>query len=173
MLGASKDTPRVVAKLIKSSHVKWPNLLPIAILYKRLVELTGTILADPGQDQERNRGSILHDVVCRQLGMKSWKDDGQFPDVTEQLLEIKLQTATTIDLGLVCPDHEETLADSPEIRHCDVRYAVFYATRRGGNVSLDHLVLTTGAKFFQIFRQFKGKVRNAKIQIPLPRDFFD
>lgn len=37
---------------------------------------------------------------------------------------------------------------------------------------LDHLVLTRGADFFSFFQRFEGKVVNAKLQIPLPRDFF-
>jgi hypothetical protein len=33
--------------------------------------------------------------------------------------------------------------------------------------------LTTGESFFTRFTQFQGKVLNKKLQIPLPRDFFD
>ena len=77
------------------------------------------------------------------------------------------------DLGLVCPNQTETLADSQEMRHCDVRYVVFYGTIIKAAVRLDSFVLTTGAEFFSFFKQFGGKVRNSKLQIPLPRNFFD
>jgi len=53
-----------------------------------------------------------------------------------------------------------------------VRYAVFYGTAAAREVRLDHLVLTRGADFFSFFQRFEGKVVNAKLQIPLPRDFF-
>jgi len=97
--------------------------------------------------------------------------------VRNQLLEVKLQTSPTIDLGLVRPASEEPL-DVPKIgltqvRHCDVRYAIFYARTDGAEVTLTHVYLTTGAAFFTRFPQFQGKVLNKKLQIPLPSDFFD
>lgn len=166
------DTPNVIANLIKAKHSGWPNFLPIKDVFARLKGLLGTEVRDPGRDQERNRGGELHNVVSRQLGLLSWHDDGQFPDITEQLIEVKLQTASTIDLGLVCPDHTEHLADSTEFRHCDVRYLVFYGTSLNGTVRLDQFVITTGAGFFSYFRQFGGNVKNSKLQIKLPGDFF-
>ncbi|MNR59042.1 hypothetical protein D3C85_1802010 [compost metagenome] len=57
-------------------------------------------------------------------------------------------------------------------RHCDTRYAIFYAVTDGKMVTLTHLFVTTGEMFFTRFRQFGGKVINGKLQIPLPRDFF-
>ena len=60
-----------------------------------------------------------------------------------------------------------------QIRHCDVRYAIFYANIAGKSVTFTHFFLTTGEAFFSRFPQFQGKVLNAKLQIPLPADFFD
>jgi len=74
---------------------------------------------------------------------------------------------------MVCPDSTEVITDLPGFRHCDVRYAVFYGAVIGGKVRLDHLVVTTGADFFTFFRRFGGRVKNSKLQIPLPRGFFD
>ena len=99
-------------------------------------------------------------------------DTGSFPDVVEQLLEVKLQTAATIDLGLVSPSDTTPLEFLPGVRHCDVRYAVYYGTIIGREVLLEHLVLIRGADFFSYFQRFEGRVLNAKLQIPLPRDFF-
>jgi hypothetical protein len=59
-----------------------------------------------------------------------------------------------------------------QIRHCDVRYAVFYGTADGKNVKITHLFLTTGEAFFSRFPQFGGKVLNKKLQIRLPSNFF-
>ena len=92
--------------------------------------------------------------------------------MTEQLLEVKLQTAATIDLGLVSPDDMTPLEFLSGVRHCDVRYAVYYGTILGSEVRLDHLVLSRGADFFTYFQRFEGRVINAKLQITLPRDFF-
>ena len=153
------------------------ELLTIHSLFHSLIELLGKSFTDRGHDQERNRGAELHRLVCQCLGYRSYQDDGQFPDVRHQLLEVKLQTSPTIDLGLVLPTSSEPLdippIDETQVRHCDVRYAVFYATNAGGQVTLTNLFLTTGELFFSRFPQFQGKVLNKKLQIPLPGDFFD
>ena len=156
----------------RSLTVDFNGFLPIEALFQQLLKLSGKRLSDPGLDQERNRGAALHRVVCATLGMAEYADTGSFPDVLEQLVEVKLQTAATIDLGLVSPDDVAPLEFFPQVRHCDVRYAVFYGTVIGNEVRLDHLVLTRGADFFSFFQRFEGKVVNTKLQIPLPRDFF-
>ena len=162
----SRTDTRNVATTVRGT---W---LPIKKLYKNLQTILGTTIRNPGIDQERNRGAALHEAICKCLN-NSWSDCGQFPDVPDELLEIKLQTAPTIDLGLVCPDSTERIAALPDFSHCDVRYAVIYGTIVAAGVRLDHLVLTTGADFFTFFRRFEGKVKNAKRQIPLPACFFD
>ena len=153
------------------------RLLSIGELFKRLRTLLGTTFADAGFDQERNRGTQLHRLVCQRLGYSEYREDGQFPDIRNQLLEVKLQTSQTIDLGLVRPDSKEVLdvpcIEGEQVRHCDVRYALFYATIEDGIIALTHIFLTTGASFFARFPQFKGKVLNKKLQIKLPVDFFD
>ena len=154
------------------------TLLPISTLFSRLRSLVGASFPDRGRVQERRRGGDLHRLVCRTLGYSTFADHGQFPDVPHQLLEVKLQTSPTIDLGLVSPDDHAPLVDVPKIsgrqlKHCDVRYVLFYADTDGTTVTLTHIFLTTGQAFFTRFPQFQGKVRNKKIQIPLPADFFD
>lgn len=152
------------------------ELRPILEIFDRLSPLVGQTFLDPGMDQERNRGAALHSLVCQALGYSRHEDTGQFPDVKHQLLEVKLQTSPTIDLGLIEPSSEDLLdvqkLGATQPRHCDTRYALFYATTDGKTVTLTHLFVTTGEKFFTRFRKFGGKVINGKIQIPLPRDFF-
>jgi hypothetical protein len=152
------------------------TLLPIKTLFERLRQLIGQQFLDIGIDQERNRGAGLHRLACTALGFVSYRDDGQFPDVRNQLLEVKLQTSPTIDLGLVRPDSEDAI-DIPrltgrQVRHCDVRYAVFGGTTDGVRVTLSHVILTTGEGFFGRFPQFGGRVLNRKLQVPLPATFF-
>lgn len=151
-------------------------LLPIAEIFSRLSPLVGTSFADPGMDQERNRGAALHRLTCEYLGYSRYEDKGQFPDLHHQLLEVKLQTSPTIDLGLVLPSSEDPL-DIRQLgqhhpRHCDTRYALFYAKTDGTRVTVTHLLVCTGADFFTRFPRFGGRVTNGKIQIPLPRNFF-
>jgi hypothetical protein len=164
---------------LSSSPTDYPTnqtLLPIKTIYERLASLLGQEFPDPGYDQERNRGSALHKFVCKTLGYNNYRDDGKFPDICNQLLEVKLQMSPTIDLGLVSPNSESPLdipkINGKKIRHCDVRYALFYATTDGKRVRLTHLYVTSGEYFFLRFPQFQGKVLNKKLQIPLPADFF-
>src|SRR5207244_13175760 len=127
-----------------------------------------------GLDQERYRGEALHRLACTIIGLGQYADRGQFPDILSQVLEVKLQTAPTIDLGLVSPDSSAPAElAGPGIRHCDVRYAVAYGERiELTRVRIRYVVVTTGADFFQEFRRFEGLVLNAKLQIRLPREFF-
>jgi hypothetical protein len=152
-------------------------LLPITEIFERLSTLVGRTFDDPGTDQERNRGAALHKLVCKALGYSRHEDNGQFPDVRHQLLEVKLQTSPTIDLGLVLPNSTDALDMRKLVNHlprqCDTRYALFYARTDGKSVKLTHLFVSTGADFFTRFRRFEGKVINKKLQIPLPKDFFD
>jgi len=152
------------------------SLIPIGEIYSRLSPLVGQSFADPGTDQERNRGAALHSFICKFLGYSRYEDMGQFPDIRHQLLEVKLQTSPTIDLGLVLPSSEDHLdirqLGNHHPRHCDTRYAMFYAKTDSISVTLTHLFVTTGADFFTRFRRFEGNITNGKIQIPLPHNFF-
>ena len=185
-LVSEQDTPPMLPYVrsgatfaISTSPVDEPEsgaVLPIREIFERLSTLVGLSFVDPGMDQERNRGAALHRLICERLGYSRYEDKGQFPDIRHQLLEVKLQTSPTIDLGLVLPSSEGHL-DIRQLgdhhpRHCDTRYAMFYATTNGIHVTLTHLFVTTGADFFKRFRRFEGKVTNGKIQIPLPRSFF-
>lgn len=162
-----------------SSPVDKPEsgtLLPIGEIFQRLSPLVGQSFSDPGMDQDRNRGAALHSLICKYLGYSRYEDTGQFPDVRHQLLEVKLQTSPTIDLGLVLPSSEDHVdieqVGGHHLRYCDTRYAMFCAKTDGMKVTLTHLFVTTGADFFTRFRRFEGNVTNRKIQIPLPRNFF-
>lgn len=153
------------------------QLFQIQVIFDKLTPLIGQKFPDRGHDQERNRGSDLHRLVCQALGYTNYQDNGQFPDILHQLLEVKLQTSPTIDLGLVVPDSIDALdvqtMNQQQVRNCDVRYALFYAKTDGREVELTHVYLTTGKSFFSRFPQFQGKIINRKLQIALPCRFFD
>lgn len=175
LVSSSADLARVGATPV--SYPTTGEILPIKTAFSRLSALLGERFRDSGHDQERNRGAALHASVCKALAYRSFQDDGRFPDVRHQLLEVKLQTSPTIDLGLVRPDSTDPL-DIPKVagqqlRHCDVRYAVFCAEISDGHVRLTHVIVTTGEAFFSRFPQFQGAVLNKKLQIPLPRGYFE
>lgn len=194
-LVSQKDSDRLIPFLNESVNLsngispvadpRGNELLPVETVYRKLSKLIGTQFADAGVDQERNRGAGIHRHVCRRLGYREYRDDGRFPDLRHQLIEVKLQTAPTIDLGLVSPNSEELIdlpklqvADGDEtkeaaIRHCDVRYAIFYGEIMDGIVTIMHFFLVVGKDFFKRFPQFQGNVLNEKLQIRLPNDFFE
>lgn len=183
----SEDTQNIKDFLIKNSslaNLTTPtdapiadNIFSISDVCEKLKTIVGSRIKDRGFDQDRNRGAELHRLVCQHLGYSSYQDNGQFPDILNQMIEVKLQTSPTIDLGLVLPNSilplRNITINSRTIRHCDIRYAVFYGKILDGEVEITHLSLTSGEKFFDRFSQMLGKTVNKKIQIPLPRGFFD
>ncbi|MEO8873655.1 MAG: restriction endonuclease [Candidatus Kapaibacterium sp.] len=186
---SSKDTAKfrsllssgTKAKKIVGSPLRNPtseDLLSIKEVYSRLKSLVGKTLAYSGAAQERNRGALLHESVCLALGYSSLEDNGRFPDVTSQLLEIKLQLSQTIDLGLTKPDStqnlEEIALNGRKISPADIRYALFGAVwlEHHKTVRLENLYLVTGADFFKFFKQMMGKEVNRKLQIPMPISIF-
>jgi hypothetical protein len=172
LLASTEDTANVKKVIEENRKSTWRGLLPIQSVHRKLLSLVGTTIVDRGKDQDRNRGAALHRSITKCLGLPRYKDSGQFPDIFEQLLEVKMQTASTVDLGLVCPDDTSHLSSDIQLRHCDVRYAVFYGSIEGGLVHLKSFVLTTGENFFTVFQRFEGRITNKKLQLPLPYDFF-
>lgn len=129
-----------------------------------------------GALQERNRGGHMHSKLCQTLGYPSSEDNGQFPDIKNQLLEVKLQTSPTIDLGLHSPadtTSAEIIYEGNVIRHCDVRYIIFSATIDDGMATINGIAIGNGADFYSRFPQFGGKTINRKLQIPLPWNFYN
>ncbi len=153
------------------------NLYSIADLAKKIFPIIGKSFDHLGFDQERNRGGELHRIISKQLGYKVHLDNGKFPDIRHQLLEVKLQTSPTIDLGIALPNSTKYL-DMPDIanskiKHEDIRYVIVYGQVVGEKVIISNVYLTTGRDFFKRFTQFQGKVTNGKLQMLLPENFFD
>jgi len=160
-----------VLKAKPNEHPKKGDILPIQNVFDRLAPLIGVKFIDSGIDQERNRGGTLHRLICKQLGYSVTVENGQFPDILNQLLEVKMQTSPTIDLGLICPNSASPLSikiNQKNISPRDVRYAMFYGSIAENMVTLQNLYIVNGEQFFDFFPQMEGKVVNKKIQIPLP-----
>jgi hypothetical protein len=153
-------------------------VLSIQELYNRLKQLEGKEFNYSGAIQERARGAVLHKAVCEALGYKIYEDDGRFPDITAQLLEVKLQTSQTIDLGREMPNDMKPIANlklgERTVRPSDIRYALFDAERTDGykTLRIKKIYLVTGADFFKYFGLMKGKGQNKKLQFPLPKSMF-
>lgn len=151
------------------------QLMRIAELYEKLTPIVGQSVSYIDATQERNRGAELHALICSHLGYSHYEDDGFYPDITNQLLEVKLQTSPTIDLGRHSPEDGKTILCIGEtcFQSKDIRYAIFDGQVHENSILLRHLNLVTGTDFSSYFPLFQGKVTNTKIQLPLPSDFFD
>ncbi len=176
-LVSSIDTASLMIAMHNGENQFFKDLLPVELAFVRLKPLLGTLIENPGADQERNRGWALHKLVSKQFDLAKAEDDGQVPDVLPQLMELKLQTSPTVDLGLVSPGSDEVISDFENselagLKFADIRYAIFYGTPVGDKIRLDHLVVTTGADFFCFFKRLEGNVVNKKNQIRLPKGFF-
>lgn len=179
------DTPTVSdwiieenTSLINVNPNEFPKrnqLLRISEVYRRLLPMVGSTINYLDAVQERNRGAELHALICGHLGYSCFDDDGTYPDIVNQLLEIKLQTSPTIDLGLHSPEDGKPIAKVGQTTFFsqDIRYAIFNGLVLGNRVELHNLYLVTGDDFSTYFPLFQGRGTNKKIQLPLPYDFFD
>lgn len=169
------DSPDSIIKATPNSIPQRNQLLRISEIYQRLSPMVGKFISYLDAVQERNRGAELHAMICRHLGYLNFQDDGSYPDIANQLLEIKLQTSPTIDLGLHSPEDGEriiTVGDTSFYSE-DIRYAIFDGKVINNSILLKNLYLVTGSDFTNYFPLFKGRKTNAKLQLPLPYDFFD
>lgn len=152
------------------------GLLPISEIYNRLLPLVGIKIKYLDAIQERNRGAELHKLICQKLGYQSYQDDGTYPDILNQLLEIKLQTSPTIDLGLHSPVDKQKIITihNQNIYSYDIRYAIFEGiVIDNKEILLKNLYIISGADFVDFFPLFQGKKQNAKLQLLLPNTFFN
>ena len=145
---------------LSSSPPELGSVMPITQLYNRLMQLVGARLDATGAGQDRVRGELLQVYVSDVLGIGEYANFGQWPDIVNQALEVKLQTSPTIDLGLVLPSNTSPArALGTGLSHCDARYLVAYGDLEpSGEVEIRSIVLTTGKDFFTEFVQFGGLV---------------
>ena len=158
--------------LYYSSPISLPEIgkvFPIQDVYEKLLSLIGNEIPLLSQDQERNRGFELHKRICNALGYSSYLDNGQYPDIRHQLIEVKLQTSQTIDLGEHEPNDNQVVVN--ELKSKDVRYVIFYGQVKGNKIVLTKLFVVNGEDFYKLCKPMKGI--NKKIQLPIPSNFFN
>jgi hypothetical protein len=148
------------------------TLLSIEALGQQLSKLIGKTVPFISAVDEKKRSAALTAKVGKVLGYEGAGDSAVFPKLPAQMLEVKLQTSPTIDLGRTWPSSDSPLnfqgGRARLLRRRDVRFAVFYGTRVGNRIRLDKVVITAGERFWDVFATLEGKVRNTKLQIRLP-----
>jgi hypothetical protein len=146
------------------------NLFSIALI-KNLVskELIGLKL---DAASTKNRGQTLEKKVLQLLGYEVKEKDllyGAFPDIKNQLLDVKVQDTQTVDLGRFSPEREEIVIESANLTTFDVRYLI--ALTNPKTEIIEGLILSPGEKLGELFSYVSDE--SYKCQRSIPINFFE
>ncbi|NEW83660.1 MAG: nuclease [Mariniphaga sp.] len=146
------------------------NLYSIGLLVEIVAKkLVGRILES---NSTKNRGQALERMTLELLGyeMAIGKNlMGGFPDIPNQLLEVKVQDAQTVDLGKFSPEREEVVFIENNLTTFDVRYLIALTDPKTGII--EGIVLAPGEKLGEIFTYVSDV--SYKCQRSIPMSFFD
>jgi hypothetical protein len=170
----SKDSSRMqrlckteyVAPTKALSEIDVNDLLSISILKERLQSLKGQTLAAA---DTKTRGQLLERTAANLIGYSPTDSlVGGYPDIPNQLLEIKVQDSPTIDLGAHSPMLGEIIVKGNRITTKDVRYLI--ALTNSENGVIEDIILTAGRELGKYFTYVPTK--SYKCQRSIPMDFF-
>jgi len=94
---------------------------------------------------------------------------GAFPDIRNQLLEVKVQDSPTVDLGKFSPEFEEIVIEDLNITTYDVRYLI--ALTNSETEIIEGIILSSGEKLGEVFSYVSDE--SYKCQRSIPIKFFD
>ncbi len=117
----------------------------------------------------KNRGQALERKVLELLGYSTEQLHGGFPDIPNQLLEVKIQDTQTVDLGKYSPQIEEVINSELDLTTRDVRYLI--ALTNPDTLVIEGLILAPGEKLGDVFSYVSDK--SYKCQRSIPMSFFD
>jgi hypothetical protein len=159
--------------LPKSGMAEEPDLshlFSIALLKKMVAEkLIGFKLEAAST---KNRGQALEKKVLELLDYEMKESEllyGAFPDIRNQLLEVKVQDSPTVDLGKFSPETEEIVIDDSILTTFDVRYLI--ALTNPETEIIEGIILSPGEKLGEIFSYVSDE--SYKCQRTIPMSFFD
>jgi hypothetical protein len=157
----------------KSGMIEEPDikhLFSIALLKKLVAEkLIGYKL---NAAATKNRGQALEKKVLELLGYELKETDflyGSFPDIRNQLLEVKVQDSPTVDLGKFSPEKEEIVIEDSKLTTFDVRYLI--ALTNPKTEIIEGIILAPGEKLGELFSYVSAE--SFKCQRAIPMAFFD
>jgi len=120
----------------------------------------------------KNRGQALERLTLELLGYEMAENKnlaGGFPDIPNQLLEVKVQDSQTVDLGRFTPEKEEIVVEENHLTTFDVRYLI--ALTNPKTDIIEGIILSPGEKLGEIFTYVSDV--NFKCQRSIPINFFD
>ena len=126
------------------------QLFSLKLLREMLVD--GLIGEPLDQMATKNRGQALERLVACLLGYKISDAElleGNFPDIPNQALEVKVQDSPTVDLGKFSPQFKECVPSCPSLTTLDVRYLIALTDAETGIVQ--GIILCPGEKLGEHF----------------------
>lgn len=120
----------------------------------------------------KNRGQALERMVLELLGYKVENNEllyGGFPDIKNQMLEVKVQDSPTVDLGRFSPEKEEVVINTKGLTTYDVRYLIALTDPK--TEVIEGIILSPGEKLGELFSYVSDE--NYKCQRTIPMVFFD
>lgn len=143
------------------------NLLPLSVIKDRVEKLIGMRLS---ASDTKNRGQELERIVIELVGYQQKGNlMGGFPDIPNQLLEVKVQEAQTIDLGKYSPQFIEPIPINPSFSTEDVRYLI--ALTDPHNHTIEGVILSSGENLGKHFTYVNAT--SFKCQRSIPMSFFE
>lgn len=144
------------------------TLLPLSIIREKVAkELIGKELSS---FDTKSRGQELERIVIEMLGYEQKENlMGGFPDVPNQLLEVKVQEAQTVDLGKYSPQFIEPIPINPDFSTEDVRYLI--ALTNPHSHVIEGIILSSGENLGRHFTYVNAT--SFKCQRSIPMSFFD
>lgn len=140
------------------------RVLSIEIINKRITDkLVGEKL--DVSLSTKQRGQQLERMVAYQLGYTGVQDnlEGGFPDIKNQMLEVKVQDSPTIDLGRYSPQFEEQISGNFTTR--TIRYLI--ALTNSMNGAIDGLIMCPGGELGKYFTYVAEKSFKCQRSIPM------
>jgi len=146
------------------------HLFSIQLLTEMVAKkLVGTTLE---ANDTKSRGQALERVVLQLLG---YSEDnlnglaGGYPDIPNQLLEVKVQDSPTVDLGKYSPEFEELVTIDSNVTTKDIRYLIALTNSATGII--EGVVLVPGERLGEIFTYVSDT--SYKCQRSMPMSFFE
>ncbi len=120
----------------------------------------------------KNRGQLLEEKCLSLLGYSKETTDlleGGYPDVRNQLLEIKIQDTQTIDLGKYSPEYEKVIVPDLQLTTKDVRYLIALTDKK--DLTVKGIILMPGNALEKHFTFVSDT--SFKCQRTIPMNFFE
>ena len=141
------------------------EILSLQCIKEKVGSLVGTQLV---VSDTKTKGQFLERVVTNLLGY-STNDSlvGGYPDIPNQLLEVKVQDSPTVDLGKYSPSNPVVINNSMNLTTEDVRYLIALTDENG---NIEGLILSPGSCLGDAFTFVNDT--NYKCQRSIPMSFF-